>query len=150
MPSWTWPTRLSRRREPGFCSAPLSAAQVNCRCTSRRSSAALGDIRTWPLTIMVGDRGMITAARIDALREHPGLGWLTALRAPAIAKLAADNQPLQLSLFDEQDLAEITHPDYPGERLIACRNPALAEQRARKREELLTATETAQTKTPAS
>ena len=148
MPSWTWPTRLSRRREPGFCSAPLSAA--NCRCTSRRSSAALGDIRTWPLTIMVGDRGMITAARIDALREHPGLGWLTALRAPAIAKLAADNQPLQLSLFDEQDLAEITHPDYPGERLIACRNPALAEQRARKREELLTATETALTKTLAS
>ena len=100
--------------------------------------------------VMVGDRGMITAARIDALREHPDLGWLTALRAPAIAKLAAENQPLQLSLFDEQDLAEITHPDYPGERLIACRNPALAEQRARKREELLTATETALAATLAS
>jgi hypothetical protein len=93
--------------------------------------------------VMVGDRGMITAARIDDLRTETDLGWLTALRAPAIAKLAADQQPLQLSLFDEQDLAEISHPDYPGERLIACRNPALAEQRARKRGELLTATETA-------
>lgn len=91
--------------------------------------------------VMVGDRGMITAARIDALREDTDLGWLTALRAPAIAKLAADNQPLQLSLFDEQDLAEISHPDYPGERLVACRNPALAGERARKRTALLEATE---------
>jgi hypothetical protein len=91
--------------------------------------------------VMVGDRGMITTARIDALREETDLGWLTALRAPAIAKLAADNQPLQLSLFDEQDLAEISHPDYPGERLVACRNPALAEERARKRTALLEATE---------
>jgi hypothetical protein len=98
--------------------------------------------------VMVGDRGMITTARIDALRQTntgtgTDLGWLTALRAPAIAKLAADDQPLQLSLFDEQDLAEITHPDYPGERLVACRNPTLAEERARKRGELLAATETA-------
>ena len=93
--------------------------------------------------VMVGDRGMITAARIDDLRTETDLGWLTALRAPAIAKLAADQQPLQLSLFDEQDLAEIAHPDYPGERLVACRNPALAAERARKRGELLTATETA-------
>jgi hypothetical protein len=95
--------------------------------------------------IMVGDRGMITAARIDALRAdtESDLGWLTALRAPAIAKLAADEQPLQLSLFDEQDIAEITHPDYPGERLVACRNPHLAKQRARKRGELLAATEQA-------
>jgi transposase len=93
--------------------------------------------------IMVGDRGMITSARIQALREHTSLGWLTALRAPAITKLAADNQPLQLSLFDDQDLAEISHPDYPGERLIACRNPLLATERGRKREELLTATQTA-------
>src|SRR6266545_4451466 len=93
--------------------------------------------------VMVGDRGMITTARIDALRAEPDnqLGWLTALRAPAIAKLAADEQPLQLSLFDEQDLAEIAHPDYPGERLVACRNPALAEERARKRTALLEATE---------
>lgn len=90
---------------------------------------------------MVGDRGMITAARIRALREAGGLGWVTCLRAPAIAALAADDGPLQMSLFDQQDLAEITHPDYPGERLIACRNPALADERARKRGELLTATE---------
>jgi hypothetical protein len=93
--------------------------------------------------VMVGDRGMITSARIDALRELGGTGWLTALRAPQIAALAADQGPLQLSLFDHQDLAEISHPDYPGERLIACRNPLLATERARKRAELLAATEAA-------
>jgi hypothetical protein len=96
--------------------------------------------------VMVGDRGMITSARIAALRELGGTGWLTALRAPAIAALAAEvagaDGPLQLTLFDQQDLAEITHPDYPGERLIACRNPLLATERARKRAELLAATET--------
>lgn len=98
--------------------------------------------------VLVGDRGMITSARIDALRklnDNPetatDLGWITALRAPAIATLAADDGPLQMSLFDTQDLAEIAHPDYPGERLIACRNPALADQRARKRAELLAATD---------
>jgi hypothetical protein len=90
---------------------------------------------------LVGDRGMITSARIDALRELGGLGWITCLRAPAIKALAADDGPLQMSLFDTQDLAEITHPDYPGERLIACRNPALAAQRAAKRESMLAATE---------
>jgi hypothetical protein len=93
--------------------------------------------------VMVGDRGMITSARIDALREHTELGWLTCLRAPAIAKLAADDGPLQMTLFDQHDLAEISHPDYPGERLVACRNPLLAAERARKREELLAATEQA-------
>ncbi|MDP9210250.1 MAG: IS1634 family transposase [Actinomycetota bacterium] len=91
---------------------------------------------------LVGDRGMITSARIVALRELGGLGWVTALRAPAVAALAADTGPLQLSLFDQADLAEISHPDYPGERLVACRNPALAQERARKRRELLAATET--------
>jgi hypothetical protein len=91
--------------------------------------------------VMVGDRGMITAARIDALRKLEGMGWLTALRAPAIKKLAEDGGPLQLSLFDQQDLAEITSPDYPGERLIVCRNPLQAAERARKREDLLAATE---------
>ena len=88
--------------------------------------------------VMAGDRGMITSARIAALnqagdrtqREAP-YGWITALRAPAIKKLMADGGPLQLSLFDEQNLAEITSPDYPGERLIACRNPVLAADRAR-------------------
>jgi len=92
--------------------------------------------------VMVGDRGMITSARIEALKElDGGYAWITALRAPAIKKLMADDGPLQLSLFDEQDLAEITSPDFPGERLIACRNPALAAERARKREDLLAATE---------
>ena len=92
--------------------------------------------------VMVGDRGMITSARIDALREaDDGYGWITALRAPAIKKLMADNGPLQLSLFDQQDLAEITSDDFPGERLAACRNPVLAAERARKREDLLAATE---------
>jgi hypothetical protein len=93
--------------------------------------------------VMVGDRGMITNARISAIRADTGsdLGWLTALRAPAIKVLAADGGPLQPTLFDQQDLAEISHPDYPGERLIACRNPFLAEERARKRTELLHATE---------
>jgi hypothetical protein len=92
--------------------------------------------------VMAGDRGMITSARIEALRElDDQYGWITALRAPAIRKLMADDGPLQLSLFDEQDLAEITSPDFPGERLIACRNPALAGERARKREALLAATE---------
>jgi hypothetical protein len=92
---------------------------------------------------LVGDRGMITSARIAALKDLGGLSWITCLRAPAIAKLAGEQGPLQMSLFDQQDLAEISHPDYPGERLIACRNPQLAADRARKRDALLAATETA-------
>jgi len=92
--------------------------------------------------VMVGDRGMITSARIGALKEADGsYGWITALRAPAIRKLMADDGPLQLSLFDEQDLAEISSPDFPGERLVACHNPVLAADRARKREDMLAATE---------
>jgi DDE family transposase len=91
--------------------------------------------------VMVGDRGMITSARIKALKEIPGMAWITCLRAPAIRKLANGGGPLQMSLFDTQDLAEISHPDYPGERLIACHNPALAEERAAHRERLLSATE---------
>jgi hypothetical protein len=91
--------------------------------------------------IMVGDRGMITSARIKDLRAVEGMAWITCLRSPAIKKLMADGGPLQLSLFDEQDLAEISSPDFPGERLIACRNPFLAAERARKREDLLAATE---------
>ncbi len=90
--------------------------------------------------IMVGDRGMITSARIEALRGLGGISWVTCLRAPAIKALAEDGA-IQLSLFDEANIAEITHPDYPGERLVACRNPALATERARKRQELLEATE---------
>ena len=129
--------------------------------------------------VMVGDRGMITTARITALNKpgaggensgqaRPGrkgrgkaaaqagaadeaagtvalpggqYGWITALRAPAIRKLISEDGPLQMSLFDEQNLAEITSQDFPGERLIACRNPVLAAERARKREDLLSATE---------
>jgi hypothetical protein len=98
--------------------------------------------------VMVGDRGMITSARIRALNQQDdgtpqpdAYGWITALRAPAVKKLMAEDGPLQLSLFDEQDLAEITSSDFPGERLIACRNPVLAADRARTREDLLAATE---------
>ena len=98
--------------------------------------------------VMAGDRGMITSARIQAMNQledgtqrPDAYGWITALRAPAIRKLMADDGPLQLSLFDEQDLAEITSDDFPGERLVACRNPVLAADRARTRTELLAATE---------
>ena len=91
--------------------------------------------------ILVGDRGMLTTTRIGELRGMDGMSWITALRAPQIAALAAGDGPLQLSLFDVHNFAEITHPDYPGERLVCCRNPLLAEERARKREELLDATE---------
>jgi len=98
--------------------------------------------------VLVGDRGMITKARIADLQQlnddpdtDDAFGWITALRAPSIARLARADGPLQLSLFDQQDLAEIAHPDYPGERLVACRNPLLATERARKRADLLAATE---------
>src|SRR6266567_4080075 len=91
--------------------------------------------------ILVGDRGMITSARLrENLKPASGIEWITALRAPAIKKLVSSGT-LQPSLFDERDLAEISHPDFPGERLIACYNPLLAEERARKRPELLAATE---------
>ncbi|HXZ73902.1 MAG TPA: IS1634 family transposase [Streptosporangiaceae bacterium] len=93
----------------------------------------------------VGDRGMITQARIDALRELPGADWVTALRAPQI-KALVESGAIQMSLFDTANLAEISHPDYPGERLMVCRNPVLAEQRARTREALLQATEDRLTK----
>jgi hypothetical protein len=91
--------------------------------------------------VMVSDRGLITSARIAETLRPAGLDWITALRAPAIKALAAEGGPLQLSLFDDRDLAEITRPDYPGERLVVCRNPLLAKERARKRQDLLAATE---------
>jgi len=91
--------------------------------------------------VLVGDRGMLTQARIEQeLRPVPGLEWITALRAGEIQKLVGDGA-LQLSLFDQTDLAEITHPDYPGERLVVCRNPLLAAERARKREDMMAAAE---------
>ena len=91
--------------------------------------------------IMVGDRGMITGTRIDDLRKLEGMDWITALKAPAIKKLAEDGGPLQMSLFDTCNFAEITHPDYPGERLVCCHNPVLEADRARTRAELLADTE---------
>ena len=121
---------------PGNTADPTAFTAI---VTAMKDTFALQDL------VLVGDRGMITTARITALRElgesGTDFGWITALRAPQIAKLAADDGPLQMSLFDQQDLAEIAHPDYPGERLIACRNPLLAAERARKRGELLAATE---------
>ena len=91
--------------------------------------------------VLVGDRGMITEARLrEDLRGLEGVQWITALRSPAIEGLVSQGE-LQLSLFDERDLAEIHSPRYPGERLVACRNPLLAEERRRKREDLLAATE---------
>jgi transposase len=90
--------------------------------------------------VLVGDRGMLTEPQIGKLKQHPGLGWISALRGPAIRKLV-DAGSLQLSLFDEQNLAEIRSPEYPGERLVACFNPLLADERRRKRRDLVEATE---------
>jgi hypothetical protein len=92
--------------------------------------------------VLVGDRGMITSARIRDELKPAGLDWITALRAPQIRALL-DTGAFQLSLFDERDLAEITAPEFPGERLVVCKNPLVAEERARKREDLLQATEAA-------
>jgi hypothetical protein len=92
--------------------------------------------------VLVGDRGCITNAQIKTLREYPGLGWIGALKSGAIRKLA-DQKLIQPSLFDQQNLAEITAQDFPGERLVACFNPLLADERRAKREELLAATEQA-------
>jgi transposase len=89
--------------------------------------------------VIVGDRGMISQVQIDALKGCRGVEWITALRGEAIAKLLGDGS-LQMGLFDERNLFELTHPDFPGERLIACRNPLLAEHRAAKRQSLLQAT----------
>jgi DDE family transposase len=91
--------------------------------------------------VMVGDRGMITEARIETLLKPAGLDWITALRAPTIKRLL-EQGALQLSLFDERDLAEVTSPEFPDQRLVVCRNPLLAAERARKRQDLLAATAT--------
>jgi len=90
--------------------------------------------------VLVGDRGMLTQTQINQLKEHPGLGWISALRSASIRKLV-EGEALQLSLFDQQNLAEITSPDFPGERLVACFNPLLADERRRTREDLLACTE---------
>lgn len=90
--------------------------------------------------VLVGDRGMLTSTQIEALQDYPGLGWISSLRSKSIRKLV-DTECLQLSLFDEKNLAEISSPEFPGERLIACYNPLLADERRRKRDALLEATE---------
>jgi transposase len=92
--------------------------------------------------VLVIDRGMVTKANLETLAAEEGVGWITALKAPQVRKLVKQGS-LQLSLFDEQNLAEIESPDYPGERLVVCRNPLVAAERARKREDLLQATEAA-------
>jgi transposase len=89
-----------------------------------------------------GDRGMLTAARIEQVLRPNGMDWVTCLRAPQIAQLSAERGPFQPSLFDERNLIEVTSEQYPGERLVVCRNPLLADERTRKREALLQATET--------
>jgi len=90
--------------------------------------------------VFVGDRGMLTEMQIKTVKTHPGLGWVSALRATAIQKLAQSGA-LQMSLFDQRNLAEITTPEYPGERLVVCYNPILADDRKKSRAELLAATE---------
>ena len=91
--------------------------------------------------VWAGDRGMLTSARIEQLLKPQGMDWVSSLRAPQIAQLAAEHGPFQPSLFDERNLLELTSEHFPGERLVVCRNPLLAEERARKRAELLAATE---------
>lgn len=91
--------------------------------------------------VWAGDRGMLTSARIEQVLKPQGMDWVSSLRAPQIAQLAAEHGPLQPTLFDERNLLELTSEHFPGERLVVCRNPLLAEERARKRAELLAATE---------
>jgi hypothetical protein len=129
--------------DPGGCPVAVRVFAGNTgdpKTFPQAVDAIRGTFGPWQM-IMVGDRGMITSARIKDLRELEGMAWITCLRGPAVRKLMAGDGPLQLSLFDEQDLAEISSPAYPGERLIACRNPLLTAERARKREDLLQATE---------
>src|ERR1700741_2172205 len=136
------------RSSTGCCVRP-----PGCRSRSRWSTANTADPKTLTPQIaklkdrfglaricLVGDRGMLTSSRIPDELRPAELDWISALRAPQIKALVA-GEALQLSLFDQQDLVEISSPDFPGERLVCCRNPGLAEQRTRKRAELLAATE---------
>ena len=125
-----------------FSGNTADPATLEAQIEKVRTRFGLADI------VLVGDRGMLTSARIERLRELGGIGWVSCLRAPAIRALL-DAGDLQLSLFDERNLVEIASPDFPGERLIVCRNPVLAEERARKREALLAATEAALAKVAA-
>jgi hypothetical protein len=117
-----------------FVGNTADPATVEAQVEKLRSRFGLTEL------VLVGDRGMLTSARIERLRETGGIGWVSCLRAPAIRALVEAGD-LQLGLFDERNLAEITSPEFPGERLVVCRNPALRAERARKREALLAATE---------
>jgi transposase len=142
-------SRDERRSNPQILFGVLSSAE-GCPVAVEACEGNTGDPKTvaaqvaklrqrWHLEriVLVGDRGMLTQKRIEAeLRPHPGLEWITALRTPQIQKLAAAGR-VQFSLFDQRALAEVTHPDYPGQRLIVCRTPLLAAERARKRRELM-------------
>jgi len=125
-----------------FSGNTADPATVEAQIEKLRTRFGLTDI------VLVGDRGMLTSARIERLRETGGIGWVSCLRAPAIRALV-DGGDLQLGLFDETNLAEISSPEYPGERLVVCRNPVLAAERTRKREALLAATEEALAKVAA-
>ena len=126
-----------------FAGNTADPATVEAAVTKLRDRFGLTEL------VLVGDRGMLTQARIERLRETGGIGWVSCLRAPAIQALVEAGD-LQLGLFDETNLAEIRSPAFPGERLVVCRNPALATERARKREALLVATEGALAKVAAS
>jgi hypothetical protein len=117
-----------------FAGNTADPATIETQITKLRERFGLDNV------VLVGDRGMLTSARIERLREIGGIGWVSCLRAPAIRGLVEAGD-LQLGLFDERNLAEITSPDFPGERLLVCRNSALAAERSRKREALLSATE---------
>lgn len=117
-----------------FAGNTADPATLEAQVAKVRDRFGLTDI------VLVGDRGMLTSARIERLREIGGIGWVSCLRAPAIRALVEAGD-LQLGLFDERNLAEISSPDFPGERLVVCRNPLLAAERGRKREALLAATE---------
>src|ERR1700747_1249636 len=116
------------------------AGNTGDRETYASQSEKLGEQFGLQRVVMVGDRGMLTQPQIDKLKQHPGLGWITALTSTAIRGLVTQGA-LQLSLLDQKNLAEISAPDYPGERLMVCHNPVLEEERRRKREALLKATE---------
>jgi hypothetical protein len=119
-----------------FAGNTADPATLETQIEKIRTRFGLSDI------VLVGDRGMLTSARIERLRELGGIGWVSCLRGPAIRALVEAGD-LQLSLFDERNLAEIRSAEFPDERLVVCRNPVLAAERARKRDELLAATEAA-------
>lgn len=128
---------------PDGCPVAVEVFEGNCGDPSSVQSqvAKIRERFGIERVVLVGDRGMITEARIrENLRVPEGLDWITALRGPQIRKLV-DSGAIQIGLFDTHDMAEITHPDYPDERLVVCRNPVLARQRAHHREQLLEATE---------